>query len=329
MNRRSMVRPPERYSDSLSEFAARFVEPNLLDPELVAYYHRLLVDYASGADPLFLLRMVSGTERRNVYRTQDGTRFRATDNAPSWWMHHLLFHGQRLTSTEFALAIDRAPAHLFDVARAIPESISAHGWHVAHIFGVKTGDTDYTRWRRSDVRARFLRNIHPCNYFFVATTGWQRWGGNERVIGYFADLFARRYHDVWSEFVGFANADPGTLVRVVGDVHYEYEPVGLPEAKPKVVRGATAATSTHGVVSYSATRLLFKAAVIEALDPEQRFRVETPVGTFELTKADFYRVFRNVVQSASYRDHGIYHYSTLPRKALEFRVGDIDEHEST
>lgn len=39
-----------------------------------------------------------------------------------------------------------------------------------------------------------------------------------------------------------------------------------------------------------------------------------------MSNADFYRVFDNVVQSASYRDKGIYHYPTTPAKAWPFVI---------
>ena len=72
--------------------------------------------------------------------------------------------------------------------------------------------------------------------------------------------------------------------------------------------------------TYKFSRLCFKRDVIEALGPHESFRVETPVGTFEMRKADFYRVFPNVVKSRSYAEDGIYHYRKLPSQAEEFRV---------
>ena len=69
---------------------------------------------------------------------------------------------------------------------------------------------------------------------------------------------------------------------------------------------------------YKATRLLFRAEVIEPLEDSDVFRVHTPEGTFSMTKADFYRVFSNVVKTKSYRDRGIYHYPITPAKALQF-----------
>ena len=59
------------------------------------------------------------------------------------------------------------------------------------------------------------------------------------------------------------------------------------------------------MVEYSFSRLCFKADVIEPLNDDDIFAVHTPDGTFQMTKADFYRVFPNVVASKSYRDSGI------------------------
>ena len=50
------------------------------------------------------------------------------------------------------------------------------------------------------------------------------------------------------------------------------------------------------------------------------FRVDTPIGSYQMSKAEFYRVFANVVASASYRERGLYHYPTTPGKAEPFLV---------
>jgi len=44
-------------------------------------------------------------------------------------------------------------------------------------------------------------------------------------------------------------------------------------------------------VTYEFSRLGFKADVIEPLRDRDSFRVVTPVGTFQMTKAEFYRDF--------------------------------------
>jgi len=78
---------------------------------------------------------------------------------------------------------------------------------------------------------------------------------------------------------------------------------------------------TEGPVVYEFSRLCFKADIIEPLSDGDSFRVITPVGIFQMTKADFYRDFVNVVRSHSYSEGGIYHYPTVPQKALQYRIG--------
>lgn len=94
-----------------------------------------------------------------------------------------------------------------------------------------------------------------------------------------------------------------------------------PRSKPS---NATASSreppTTRLAASYEHSRLAFVADVIEPLASTNRFRIVTPTGTFEMTKADFYRDFANVTKSASYRDRGLYHYPTIPEKARKYIV---------
>lgn len=70
--------------------------------------------------------------------------------------------------------------------------------------------------------------------------------------------------------------------------------------------------------TYPFTRLCFKRGVIEPLGWSDEFRVITPAGTFQMSKARFYEVFANVVKTRSYQEGGIYHYPTVPEKARQF-----------
>jgi hypothetical protein len=74
------------------------------------------------------------------------------------------------------------------------------------------------------------------------------------------------------------------------------------------------------IPSYSATRLLFDANVIEPLAMHEVFEVMTSDAAWRMTKADFYRVFPNVVASKSYMKTRCYHYPKPPEKAEQFRV---------
>ncbi len=73
-------------------------------------------------------------------------------------------------------------------------------------------------------------------------------------------------------------------------------------------------------VAYRYSRLTFHRDSIEPLEPDELFRVETPVGAFEMSKADFYETFPGVVRSRSYAINGHYNYATVPRKAERFLV---------
>ena len=69
------------------------------------------------------------------------------------------------------------------------------------------------------------------------------------------------------------------------------------------------------MIEYTSSRLCFKADLIEPLKDHDSFVIHTPDGTFMFTKADFYRVFSNVVKTKSYQEGRIYHYPRLPQKA--------------
>ena len=73
--------------------------------------------------------------------------------------------------------------------------------------------------------------------------------------------------------------------------------------------------------TYKYTRLCFKADIIDPLADEDQFQVDTPEGSFVMTKAEFHKVFPNVVQTPSYRKGRIYHYPKTPHKAARFLRG--------
>jgi hypothetical protein len=86
------------------------------------------------------------------------------------------------------------------------------------------------------------------------------------------------------------------------------------EAAPTTSDGAAPPTT------YRFSRLCFRRDMIEPIGQSEAFRIITPIGTFQLTKSDFYRDFQNVVESKSYREDGIYHYPKLPARAERYRV---------
>jgi hypothetical protein len=114
--------------------------------------------------------------------------------------------------------------------------------------------------------------------------------------------------------LSYVRALPAQEARIINDLRGAAES-RLAAGSPSIV-GVTPAP----VATYKFSRICFKRDVIEALGPNDSFRVETPIGTFQMSKTEFYRVFPNVVQSRSYSQDGIYHYRTLPRQAEQFRI---------
>lgn len=325
---RPLIQSPLSYDGTLEAFITQYVLPDLPSPDTVAAFHGALTEYVTGADPLFLLRFVRGTERRAIYQTNDGTRFRATDNAPAWWIHAMVAQNYRIASNAFSDVIATIPAHMFDVAGTAGPTASSAGWHIAHIFDVKDGDTNYKYWSRADVVGRFVRNIHPCNYFPIAKSEWRRWGGDQKVIGTFAALYAERYNTVWAEFLQLARVEEKSIARITGPVSYHYseherKTSGRNHRMSSVTRDAASSDRVPLVcpcVEYSASRLTFKRDVIESLNDRDVFSVVTPLGTFQMTKAEFYETFPNVPLTHSYRSAGTYNYATLPRAVERFRI---------
>lgn len=74
------------------------------------------------------------------------------------------------------------------------------------------------------------------------------------------------------------------------------------------------------MIKYSATRLLFKRAVIEPLSMDEVFQILTPQGIFQFTRRQFESEFSNVLQSKSYRIGGAYHYTTTTHRALKYLI---------
>jgi hypothetical protein len=321
---------PASFDGNLDDLVRSYILPNLPRPDAVERFHRQLVAYCRQQTPLFLVRRVGETERGREYITSGGDRFRATDNSPAWAVHYALFHEVDVPGDAFARFIEGLPVHMFETSRVLGTSISTAGWHVAHIYAVGDRDTDFRHWSHVNVIRRFVRNIHPCNYFFVPLANWRQAGSDERLIAYFAHLYAERYAAVWPEFLALAQGATIPYQGVLGQLRYAYgasgaaperigaEPSRMPARAPQAASPPT--TRGQPLVTYRHTRLCFKADQIEPLPMNGSFRVTTNVGTFQMTKAEFYRDFGNVVQTRSYRTPGGYHYPVLPRAAERYRV---------
>jgi hypothetical protein len=289
---------PPAFDGTLEELFEQFIEPNLPAADAVERLHLTLLEYCNQAHPVFVVRSVTGLERRRLYETSGGERLKPSDNAPAW-LHFVAFSGQ--TNCD----LEEMPTHMFDVR--LPTTMNAAGWHVAHILNTKDYNTDWRHWSRDELTRRFIRNVHPCNCFYVPKTGWHAYGSDPGVISFFASLYAERYAAVWN---GFLHAAGGVQPLGTAAPRYIYTARNAPQV--------ISASNRTIAASYRYSRLCFKA-VIEPLAMEATFEVITPVGTFRMTKADFHRDFPNVVQGNSYRNRRIYHYPKTPGHALKYK----------
>lgn len=310
---------PTRFDGTLSELYERWAKTVLLSQSSVEQFHAALVSYLKSPDPLFLARKVGNQERGQIIRNRLGHQMRATDNSPAWWIHANLWNGNSLGSDNFEAVIDAVPSHMFHVK--LRESINSAGGHVAHIFDAKDRDTAYEEWDRQNLTRRMIRNIHPCNCFYIPTVDWRAYGGDPAVIAFFYDKFAQKYSGIWNEFLELADAIPPAIQA---DPTYRYRipilPELYPDGEPEIARDEDTSRGGRLATQYRSTRLAFKADLIEPLDMDASFRIDTPNGSYEMTKRDFYRVFPRVVVSRSYRDDRLYSFPTPPKRAQQFLI---------
>ena len=275
-----LPRSPEAFDGSLEEFFERVIEPTLLPVQQVLEFHEAIARYVSGPSPLLLLRAVSGTERRSDYDTSEGQTFRATDNAPAWWVYGMLSAGHGIDPECVDAVIRSMPCHMFDVPGASAAVPSKSGWHIAHILNVNNRDSEFSRWSKKELVRRFMRNVHPANYFLLPKQEWQRLGNDSDIVDFMARVYRERYARIWEEFVALAGfVRPLSRGAVVG-LRVSFG-TGRDVDRAQSVDTTAAAPSANSergpvAVSYRAARLWFKRNIIEPLAASDSFRIETP-----------------------------------------------------
>ena len=72
------------------------------------------------------------------------------------------------------------------------------------------------------------------------------------------------------------------------------------------------------MIEYAFSRLCFKADIIEQLNDNDEFAVHTLFGVFQMSKAEFYETFPNIVKTESYQKNRVYSMKNPTKKALRF-----------
>jgi hypothetical protein len=215
---REIPRAPTRFSGTLDDLYEQHAKHVLIDKVQVTAFHNALMDYLKTDDPIYLIRKVTGLERGKTVRNESGCLIRATDNAPAWHVHHELFTSSFTSNYSFTECIDSIPCHMFSIK--IPAHINIAGWHVAHIFDVNNGDVGFHKWNAKELRRRMVRNIHPCNYFYIPGNDWQAYGGREEVLAFFQRKLSKLYDDIWDDLLDAADAEPTTYYPSFAQFEY-------------------------------------------------------------------------------------------------------------
>jgi len=320
---------PSSFDGTLNELYERWSKHVQLNLPVIEEFHKnFCAYYLKSADPLFLVRNVADQERGLTMRTESGAQLRPTDNAPAWWIHFQLFSGQYRQYPLYSTFIKSIPCHRNDVN--LPVHINRAKWHVAHIFNAKDRNVDFYKWDRKELLRRTARNIHPCNYFYIPLTDWQKHGGDPIVISFFYEKFKSLYWPIWDEFLELVDGIPPYHSIEADEYPYTITAGGKKErSTPKpnknplpIFQGNNLHNKTDDcIVKYSYSRLTFNADLIEQMALEDRFCIVTNEGVFAMTKREFYETFQSVVESISYRKGRLYNYRQVPQKAMRFKVG--------
>lgn len=314
----NIIKAPQEFSGDLETLFQMYAKYVLLEPEVVIHFHKCITNYYSETlDPLYLVRVVKNLARGKTIITDVGKKISPTDNSPSWWIHYQLFTNQFQNFDSISKFLESIPCHIHEVK--ISGHINKQGWHIAHIFNVKNGDTSFQNWDEKELLRRTIRNIHPCNYFYVPKTEWEFYGENDKVIAFFYKKFEAIYKPIWNDFLGLANGEIKNFPEEVNSFMYLI-PKNYHCHKTMQIQSSNSENQGDFKVEYNSSRLCFLADKIEPLGWDEFFCIKTPKGTFAMTKQQFYSTFPNVVNSASYRNRRIYHYPNTPKKAFQYKT---------
>lgn len=294
-------RLPTELRESILAFASAWAESQLrprVQPEVAHAWNALLHEWIhTPALPLFVRK--DAARRGPAPMHPSGRSLVPCDNSPAVWAFTLALEGYCPTLGEVAslAANGKIPAELTKLGRF--RALYKAGWKLAHVDGVGLGTRTPLEEVPLDTLKEHLRLLlSPSNHFAVPKV-WAGLGEIPEVIEIIR---------TWDAQARQAAPQPAAPVQQA------VLTMPAPRADSALRVAALRANS------YRATRLLFRANVIEGLADDQSFRIETPDGTYEMTRAEFLHTFANVADSNTYRSTGEYSYSTTPAKARRFLV---------
>jgi hypothetical protein len=339
--------PPENFEGRLSDFIEDFVVPGLPKADRLAAWTEAILAYYAGPNPICIVRGSKKGDLKNV----GSERVVEGDNAPGIWcflraLDGAFDPGQLETAMEagaipLLAMIGREARQNWNYSlRQLPARDSAALWNRklkhCHILALDSR-------QGLTFRQRAMRNLNPSNHFlfpngnkhFVTErVGWTEdpmvsdLGESSRVIEWVAwrireslSPVGRRLHD---QFVAAAGSHrplvppKDGVIRIGERTMPHRDATGMPLNRNRNEASENAAEAFAARYDYS--RLAFKADVIELLGMNDTFCVDTPHGSYAMTKREFYEAFPLIPLSGSYRNDRLYSYRKPPQRAQQFRI---------
>lgn len=220
---RSIPPSPLEFQGTLETLVDNHLSAVMPAVNSVEHIHQRLVNYCAADAPLLLIRNEKAKDRGAEVVLANGCAIRWTDNSPAWAMHQAAYFNRRWTDAEFGTFIRGLPIKMFDVKG---KSINSAKWYVAHIFPVKSDSRSAYALTKSELIARFVRNVHPINHFYfpdrIKGTG-RTYGEDPEIIKYLAMRNGQRYASIWTEFLGLALAqNPECNHEVLAKKHVQF-----------------------------------------------------------------------------------------------------------
>jgi hypothetical protein len=316
----ALVKCPALFDGTFNRFYTEYVEPNLPRPERVWAFDKFLSEYLSSENPAYIVRNVRDQERGLACTTVHGDQMIPSDNSPGWWIHSFLL-GDEPMEDNAAGFFAQSPTHVFEVWRM--ETLNTAGYHLAHIFPVKNRDTEWVNWTRSDLQRRFILNIHPCNWFLLAKTDWQRNGKREDLIQWVKSAYRERYGEIYQSFLQRTGNDREAIADWRENPEYAFDSLrsrggkSPGENRSTVKRHLDLKSNRNDHVKQSkrpivCAELVGRDTVLDIKIRDRRFRLLHD----ELWR--WVKANKNALNTKAWNDDGVYHWPKTPKDMLEF-----------
>jgi hypothetical protein len=309
------TRLPEDLTDPIQRFAAAWVASPLrprVSQELARAWEALVEEWIRApALPLYIRK--SSAIRGQVLTHATGRLLIPCDNTTAVWAFTLALEGECPSLQEVVASVrSNEIPYSFTGLRGRFAQFYAVGWKLAHIVevGLQTRE-QLEHLPIATLEDHFRKLVLPSNMFAIP----KAWAGLGEIPEIIEAIRSSGEHELSASMRAPAPSRSPAMPRA------SWASTQFPVSEERATAVANRVLRSN---TYQATRLLFKASVIERLTDDQTFRIETPEGTYEMTKAQFHTTFSNVVESDTYKRTGVYSYNRTPEKARRYMISEPD-----